>query len=88
MASSSEFVGDNEKEEELVRLGAIFGDPKPVQLTGGVLWNLRFELKLLFSRQSNFHLQYDFSSIQLPLTRTISSSFYFINPSLLKKKLF
>jgi len=37
MASSYEFVGDNEKEEELVRLGAIFGDPKPVQLTGGVL---------------------------------------------------
>src|SRR6218665_545 len=47
---------------------------------------LRFELKLLFSRQSNFHLHYDFSSIQLPLTRTTGSSFYFLNPNLLKKK--
>ena len=47
----------------IVRVGCIFGYPKPVQLTGGVVWNLRFELKLsLFSRQSSFHLRvlYDF----------------------------
>jgi len=39
----------------------IFLDPRLVHLTDGVIRNLRFELKLLlFSRQSNFHLHYDF----------------------------
>ena len=41
--------------------GRIFLDPRLVHLTDGAIQNLRFELKLLlFSRQSNLHLHYDF----------------------------
>jgi len=43
--------------------GRTFLDPRPLHLTDGVRRNLGFELKLLgllFPRQSNFHLHYDF----------------------------
>jgi len=57
-------------------MGRLFQDPSltcSLHLTSGVIRNFRFELKLqLFCRrsiESNFHLHYHFSSIQLLLTR-------------------
>src|SRR6218665_45990 len=73
---------------------SIFPDPRPVGLhrVGGVICNLRFELKLLiFSHQSNLHLHYNIfvnPSSTYTYYKIISPLYYFINPSLLKQELF
>jgi len=70
-----------------------FPNPWQVEQVGGVTRNLRFELKLLLHvgpifSSINIHLHCDFSSIQLPLTRTctIGQSYYLINPSSTEEK--
>src|SRR6218665_4046091 len=62
--------------------------PRPVQRSY-MKHLLRVNITIIFSStQLNVSLHYDFSSIQLLLTRTIGPLYYFINPRSLKQVIF